>query len=787
MVRGFVRMLKWGWLKDAIPIFVLFILTIIFFNDVLFGNKVFAHRDLTRYFYPLREFSRNEFLSGGIPLWNPYIHCGSPHLAELQTAVFYPLSVIYLLFSYPYSFNLFIIVHILLAGIGVYILMREWGYSEFSAFLSGMIFMFSGYTISVINLLASLTSVVWFPFAILFYERALKADWVKNTILLGVSLLFMFLGGEPVVLYAVFFILIIHGMANYKKIQDIFRPVFISFLIFIALAMFQILPFLEFAWQSSRGKMDFNEASMWSLPVYSLLDLFVPYVSESDYIYKDYWTRQSWLLIYYMGIFTLISAFISLKLDISRRRKGLFYILALGLLLCFGRYTPLYYFLYKFLPGFKLTRYPIKFFFLAAFSLACLAGIGFDHYLKNINKDKRLEKLVKNILVLGFMSALLYMVICLNFTSICKFLEENIFRLFSNIKIEKYEVECLPYTALYNIKRALYLFMLLALLMFLGIKKTRRKFIIVIMFSVVFFDVFSANSHVYKNIDINEYLEPRETIRFLKQDKSIFRVFCSPAALRQTMFLPEKDYFESAEAFKERLGANIGVRYGIYDAYGYGSLYNARQEEIMNIIVNSKLPDDTNLLNILNVKYVISPKNFESKVYHIVKKGSKVNIYENRNYLNRAFLAERYVIIQENAKVLERLKAKEFNPEKEVILERALENRGQKTEERKQRTEGGNERVEIVKYTSQEVIIDANVNAGKFLVLSDSYYPGWRVYVDGKNDKIYRADYILRAVYLEPGQHQVRFLYQPVSFRIGLLISLSGAIVLLVIRLAFSG
>jgi len=60
-----------------------------------------------------------------------------------------------------------------------------------------------------------------------------------------------------------------------------------------------------------------------------------------------------------------------------------------------------------------------------------------------------------------------------------------------------------------------------------------------------------------------------------------------------------------------------------------------------------------------------------------------------------------------------------------------------------------------------------------FLILSDVYYPGWKVYVDGIEEKIYRADYLLRAVHLPPGFHQVRFVYDPMSFKVGLWIILS--------------
>ncbi|PIW67572.1 MAG: hypothetical protein COW10_04930, partial [Candidatus Omnitrophica bacterium CG12_big_fil_rev_8_21_14_0_65_42_8] len=56
--------------------------------------------------------------------------------------------------------------------------------------------------------------------------------------------------------------------------------------------------------------------------------------------------------------------------------------------------------------------------------------------------------------------------------------------------------------------------------------------------------------------------------------------------------------------------------------------------------------------------------------------------------------------------------------------------------------------------------------------LSDTYYPGWKAIVDGKYQKIIRADYILRAVRLEPGAHTVDFIYSPGSFKAGLFITI---------------
>ncbi|MFC1666759.1 YfhO family protein [Candidatus Omnitrophota bacterium] len=752
---------KKGWLKEAVPFFILIALVAIFFSDVLFEGKIFVHRDLSRFFYPLREFSVTQFLCHKVPLWNPYIHCGSPHLAELQTCVFYPLSVIYLFFSYPHAFNYFIILHIFLAGLFTYILMRSWAYSRYASFFSSIAFMFSGYIISVINLPASLASIVWLPLAILFYERSLKKEWIKNSMITGIFLAFMFLGGEPIIVYSTVFILLLLGRPNIK-------PLGLSLLVMTGLSCFQILPFLEFVGYSSRASMDFGEASMWSFPPYALLDLFVPYLSESDYLYKDYWGRQSWLLVYYMGIFTLLCAFLALKFVVTKRRKVFFYILALGLILSFGRYTPVYYFLYKLMPGFSLSRYPIKFFFMVSFSLAILAGMGLDYYREAIKSNHFLKRFLKTILILAFVASFFYLAVNLNFTKICSFLHVRILNSAPYFMDKKDALAQFILVGVHNLKRAIGIFMFLALFMFFGLRrKMNLNLLIPVLISVALWDVFTANVNIYKNMDIDEHLKPGKGIEFLKKDKALFRIFDSPATLRQNTFVPERDYLEGMRSLRERLVSNRGVSFQIYDAYGYGSLYNRRHEEVMDIIIHSDLPDDTNLLNLLNVKYVISPKDFEAKGYHVAEKTDKVNIYENRNVMARAFLADNVKVLKDEKEILETLKSKEFDPSEEIILEEEASLR---------RTDFvsdiRSEKVSIVKYEPNEIIIEAKAKSEKFLVLSDSYYPGWEAYVDGSREKIYRADYILRAVRIEPGEHIVRFRYNPLSLKIGMLVTL---------------
>jgi len=82
------------------------------------------------------------------------------------------------------------------------------------------------------------------------------------------------------------------------------------------------------------------------------------------------------------------------------------------------------------------------------------------------------------------------------------------------------------------------------------------------------------------------------------------------------------------------------------------------------------------------------------------------------------------------------------------------------------------DRVQITDYGLNSITLDAFLDADGFLFTSEIYYPGWKAYVDGKESKIYQANYVFRAVYLTPGSHTIVFKYEPVSFKIGLCVSL---------------
>ena len=69
------------------------------------------------------------------------------------------------------------------------------------------------------------------------------------------------------------------------------------------------------------------------------------------------------------------------------------------------------------------------------------------------------------------------------------------------------------------------------------------------------------------------------------------------------------------------------------------------------------------------------------------------------------------------------------------------------------------------------------------LVLTDHFYPGWLVFVDGKPNSICRANGVLRAVHLASGKHMVEFKYEPDSLNLGFMLSILAVFLLFLIAL----
>ncbi len=165
-------------------------------------------------------------------------------------------------------------------------------------------------------------------------------------------------------------------------------------------------------------------------------------------------------------------------------------------------------------------------------------------------------------------------------------------------------------------------------------------------------------------------------------------------------------------------------------------------------------------------KYVLTTYNLPpqyltlKKEFEFYKNLPTIKLYENKLFIERAFFVNTVVVLS-SEKIVEQMFQKDFNPNKTVILE----------EPPFKNYYAGKGFADIKKYSEKEIEIEATSSNGGFLVLTDTFYPGWSVFVDGEKSKICRANYIFRAVEIPKGNHIVRFEYKPIFYAAGKIVS----------------
>jgi hypothetical protein len=244
----------------------------------------------------------------------------------------------------------------------------------------------------------------------------------------------------------------------------------------------------------------------------------------------------------------------------------------------------------------------------------------------------------------------------------------------------------------------------------------------------------------------------------------------------------------------DTLPANTNMLFGLQDVRGYDTIilrdYVAYLEliEPQRGLLYSKVNKlfearslDSPLLDLLNVRYVLTTLRVDSPGWRLVHSGDSrdaasatqaVRVYENLRALPRAFLVEQGVGARDFGEARRLLARPAFDPRREVILE------GVEPESPTDRESGaafggpvGPEPV-VTSYGPNRVVVKAQADRSAYLVLADMSFPGWTVRVDGVEQSLLRADGIFRGVRLGPGQHEVVFEYRPLSFRIGGILSL---------------
>ena len=183
------------------------------------------------------------------------------------------------------------------------------------------------------------------------------------------------------------------------------------------------------------------------------------------------------------------------------------------------------------------------------------------------------------------------------------------------------------------------------------------------------------------------------------------------------------------------------------------------------------------MLDLLNVKYVLAAEPVDLPGFSWIEDGVGTSkLYENHHSLPRAFLVKQFQVIKSEQEYARAFIELTFDPASTILLDEAptrfLELK------KKPAVPDLKSAVRVVTYENNRIVLEVDSPEAAFLFMSEAHYAGWKAYVDGREEEILRADYVFRALPVGPGSHRIEVVYQPLSFKMGLAVSLLTIVML---------
>ncbi|MEQ8168078.1 MAG: YfhO family protein [Candidatus Eremiobacterota bacterium] len=735
--------------KDIFSISVLFILALIFFYNPLLTGKTYFIGDIEAMAYPFNNYKYEMGQAGKLFLWDPYTFCGQPYIADLHTGIFYPLNWIYFFIPADIGMVIYVVIHFLLAGIFSYIFLKDLEFDHLSSLAGSIFYSFSGFMAIRIIHMNFITDCALLPLCLYCVNILFRRKNILSSLILGLCLSFSVLSGNYQMSLMVYIIVFIYFLAKLEikelKKQLIPAGLFFTSIMFSLMVMaVQLLPTLEYLGQTMRltGGLPYDMATENSVELKQLLLFIIPDYFGSPGSFKLEGHRYYCEACFYTGFFPLFLTLIALFLSNNKEKKILFmfaFIGATGFMLSLGKFTPAYWIFYNIAPLFKSYRVPFRWLFLL------LPGMLYAIALSTC-KLARIEKPVTYRECPGLIISILAAPSVM--TGILLFI--------------------LIRPPASNTGTVFFIITGLAgfIIIFLKIYcKISGKIFFLFTIITLIISAFSFGLNLNPTIE-RDY--------FTKTTEQLFGILQNRIPPERIYYHPPIEYISTINmAGTRKISTIIGYNPSSLKRYGEYILYSEHQVPLTydrqlefikwtNAIPLNNL--NSKMLLLLNLTSIYSfKKNQHDYNMHIIPVN---NPYE------RAFTVNTCKIITDDYKTLEYMKSDKFDPLSEILL----------SEDCNTRKSGIIKKINYpVKYQVFEpdyIKIKVYPAEPCWLFLSEIYYPGWKSFVDGKERKIYRANYMFRAIELKECDNTVEFYFRPDSFKKGTTISILAMLIL---------
>ena len=758
---------------------ILAALTAVLLLPALGADGVLYFRDVSQNHQPYRQLTAATVAGGEAPLWNPWRGAGQPLLANPNALVLHPTTLLFLFLPLPTALDLSVVLMIFLAGAGTWLVLRDMGVSRLAALLGAASFAFSGYVVSLGNLMNLLDAVSFMPLTLWLTGRAIRVRLAPWGPLAALSLAVQILAGEPLLLACTFLGLVpllctgsgtaasAAGKAPAALSLRGAGSLGIIIALALGLSMAGLLPTLELLARSERGAgFEAAESLKWSLPPAALGEMVFPsLLGDPTRIGVDaFWgsglhdAGLPLILSIHLGgaVLVLAAAGFWSGLFGARPRRHETIVLAalaaLGIALALGRFLPLLPTLLA-LPGTGWVRYPVKFLLLTAWAVPLLAARGLDGARE---RESRRPVVGAGVALAAIAAAgLALMVSGASWLAIpAQLATPHALTAVARGMREAVVVGLVPAAAVFALIAA-------------GWARRSHRPLRSIAIGLTCIPIASL---MLSSVRLNPvgpksfYEEPPRLASVLGTAARDGRLWAVPRprgfafrtpmewdsdSLRwgfrwDRMTLRNATYFSTGYRFafdrgNERLDVMPGAAVGkdLYDSAGAGPMSPAMVRMLTlagvdRVIVYGEngaagLVEETRLAGESNIPVVI---------------------LRNENALPRAYVVHEVESISDRDATLERLLDPGFDPRRAAVIEGAA---APALPDAIPARNGPEDQATIVEESANRVRIRATLSRPGHLILADTYYPGWIATSDGARAPILRANAMFRAVALAAG------------------------------------
>lgn len=778
----------------------LWVAPIILFSPGIFGGNVFYWGTILLQFIPWRHLALGLIKGGEIPLWNPYSGMGAPLLANYQSALLYPptwaLMVLEAIGGLPWSAigqGVAVALHLGFCAVGTRRLLRQWGIGDSGQFVGGLAFGLSGYLVSRASFQSIVFSVSWMPWIVLFSQRVVLSRgrperkvffWL--VIFIAMNLLAGHAQSSWYILWTTAAFVVWQSL-HLKPIGwfDAWKVVVKNLLLWggaagwaALLAAAQVIPTVEYLMNSQRSTGIDRELGLtysfwpWRFVTMLMPDFFGNPAQGNYWGYGNYWEDAVYsggmavfLAIFAIGKIWYLLENQSAKLTPSNNIKlhvlfwtgiGIF-----AMALALGKNLSFYTWLFDTIPFFDLFQAPTRISLIAQFSLAILAAVGVDLWETPRGKVLYWTRLG----TAGFFSMFLV-------SSLASFLLQDFYPTILK-SVQRFGLMGLVFGVLLLSKpgegsKLTNMIGKISSLSSIGIWK-------ILIFAFFLVDLGWVGWGVNPVLSIELFRQPfRETEEASKPDLS-GRLFLHPDDEYTIKF--EKffrfDTFRNIidwVSLRQSRLPNLNLLDGIAMVNNFDPFVPARFAEWLEVTAEARRKGEEavyrRLLEISAVE-MLAELDGEGALKTIPLEGS-----------------ERFQFFQCASEVKTReeaLQAVLSDPElglNWIVVETTGVNQNEPCRIEVDLTAS----IRILSESASRAQIELDTNHPGWLVMKDIFYPGWVVWVNGAKEPIFAANSIFRAVRVDAGTSLIEFRYQPLSFYLGVFLSVLSLLPLIVYR-----